>query len=67
MKGTSELRRREPNACINLTNAATFSEFAEEVRSDGWSDLQYSASRRVLKHPAKVTERYRSTALYFFH
>ncbi len=32
---------REPNACINLTNAATFAEFADEVRSDGWSDVLF--------------------------
>ena len=28
----------EPNAVLNLTNAAVFSEFAEEIRS-GWSDV----------------------------
>jgi hypothetical protein len=28
----------EPNAVLNLTNAGTFSEFAEEIRS-GWSDV----------------------------
>lgn len=28
---------REPNGLVNLTNAVTFSEFVEEVRSDGWS------------------------------
>jgi len=28
----------EPNATINLTNAATFAEFVEEVR-EGWSDV----------------------------
>ena len=30
---------REPNACLNLTNAGTFAEFAAEVRSDGQSDV----------------------------
>ncbi len=30
---------REPNACLNLTNAGTFAEFAAEVRCDGWSDV----------------------------
>jgi len=30
---------REPNACVNLTNASTFAEFAAEVRCDGWSDV----------------------------
>ena len=30
---------REPNGCVNLTNASTFAEFAAEVRSDGWSDI----------------------------
>ncbi len=32
---------REPNACVNLTNAATFAEFVEEVRRDGWSDVLF--------------------------
>jgi hypothetical protein len=32
---------REPNANINLTNAATFAEFVAEVRSDGWSDVLF--------------------------
>jgi len=31
---------REPNAVINLTNAATFAEFADEVRS-GWSHVLF--------------------------
>jgi hypothetical protein len=30
---------REPNACVNLTNACSFAEFAAEVRLDGWSDV----------------------------
>lgn len=30
---------REPNACVNLTNAGSFTEFAAEVRCDGWSDV----------------------------
>jgi hypothetical protein len=30
---------REPNACVNLTNAGSFAEFAAEVRADGWSDI----------------------------
>jgi hypothetical protein len=29
----------EPNAILNLTNAATFGEFAEEVREDGYSHV----------------------------
>lgn len=32
---------REPNACVNLTNAATFAEFVEEVRRDAWSDVLF--------------------------
>ncbi|MGD1069379.1 MAG: hypothetical protein ABSB15_04500 [Bryobacteraceae bacterium] len=32
---------REPNACINLTNAGTFAEFVDEVRLDGWSDVLF--------------------------
>jgi hypothetical protein len=30
---------REPNACVNLTNAECFAEFAQEVRTRGWSDV----------------------------
>jgi hypothetical protein len=37
---------REPNACLNLTNAATFSEFAEEIRRDGWSDVLFMPQYR---------------------
>lgn len=29
----------EPNATINLTNAANFAEFVEEIRETGWSNL----------------------------
>jgi len=36
----------KPNACINLTNAATFAEFAEEVRRDGWSDVLFMPGYR---------------------
>lgn len=32
---------REPNACLNLTNAATFAEFVDEIRNDGWSDVLF--------------------------
>ena len=32
---------REPNACVNLTNAATFPEFVDEIRSDSWSDILF--------------------------
>jgi hypothetical protein len=32
---------REPNACLNLTNALTFGEFACEIREDGWSDVLF--------------------------
>jgi hypothetical protein len=37
---------REPNACLNLTNAATFAEFVEEVRCDGWSDVLFMPQYR---------------------
>lgn len=30
---------KEPNACLNLTNAGTFAEFVTEIRHDGWSDV----------------------------
>ena len=42
---------REPNACLNLTNAATFSEFVEEVRKDGWSNVLFMPQYR---EPLKV-------------
>ena len=32
---------REPNACVNLTNAATFPEFVDEIRTDCWSDILF--------------------------
>ncbi len=32
---------REPNACVNLTNAATFPEFVDEIRCDRWSDILF--------------------------
>lgn len=42
---------REPNACVNLTNAANFAEFVDEVRCGGWSDVvflpQYRESLRM--------------------
>jgi len=37
---------REPNACVNLTNAGTFAEFVEEVRRDGWSDVLFMPQYR---------------------
>jgi len=41
----------EPNANINLTNAASFAEFVEEIRYDGVSDVlfmpQYREGRRM--------------------
>jgi hypothetical protein len=37
---------REPNANLNLTNAATFAEFAEEIRNDGWSDVLFMPQYR---------------------
>jgi hypothetical protein len=32
---------KEPNACLNLTNAVSFAEFADEVRRDRWSDVLF--------------------------
>jgi len=43
---------REPNAVLNLTNAATFDEFVAEVRTDSWSDVYFaphSAESRALR------------------
>jgi hypothetical protein len=37
---------REPNACVNLTNAGTFAEFVDEVRLDGWSDVLFMPQYR---------------------
>ena len=37
---------REPNACVNLTNASSFAEFADEVRRDGWSDVLFMPQYR---------------------
>ncbi len=37
---------REPNACLNQTNAADFSEFVDEVRRDGWSDVLFMPQYR---------------------
>jgi hypothetical protein len=32
---------REPNACLNMTNATDFAGFVDEVRRDGWSDVLF--------------------------
>jgi hypothetical protein len=32
---------REPNACVNLTNARDFAEFVDEVRRDRWSRVLF--------------------------
>ena len=37
---------REPNACLNLTNASTFAEFVDEVRQDGWSNVTFMTQYR---------------------
>jgi len=37
---------REPNACLNLTNASSFAEFVAEVRGDGWSDVVFMPQYR---------------------
>lgn len=37
---------REPNACVNLTNAGSFAEFADEIRTDGWSDVCFMPQYR---------------------
>ncbi len=37
---------REPNACVNLTNAGSFAEFASEIRCDGWSDVLFLSQYR---------------------
>jgi len=53
---------REPNACLNLTNASSFAEFAAEVRCDGWSDVlfmpQYrdSLKMRILENMCDILE-----------
>ncbi len=53
---------REPNACVNLTNAGSFAEFAAEVRNEGWSDIlflpQYrdSIKMRILENMCDILE-----------
>jgi hypothetical protein len=53
---------REPNACVNLTNASSFAEFAAEVRCDGWSDVlllpQYREplKMRILENMCDILE-----------
>ncbi len=37
---------REPNACLNLTHAATFAEFVEEIRRDGYSEVLFMPQYR---------------------
>jgi hypothetical protein len=37
---------REPNACVNLTNARTFTEFVDDVRNGGWSDVLFMPQYR---------------------
>lgn len=37
---------REPNACLNLSKAASFTEFVEEVRRDGWSNVLFMPQYR---------------------
>ena len=37
---------REPNACLNLTHAATFAEFVEEIRRDGHSEVLFMPQYR---------------------
>jgi len=51
---------REPNACVNVTNARTFAEFVAEIRSDGHSEIvfmpQYreSLQLRLIENLAEV-------------
>jgi hypothetical protein len=53
---------REPNACLNLTNASTFAEFVAEVRCDRWSDVlfmpQYKETlkMRILENMCDIIE-----------
>ena len=52
----------EPNACLNLTNATSFAEFAAELRCDGWSDLlfmpqyQEPLKMRILENMCDILE-----------
>ena len=60
---------KEPNACVNLTNAKTFSEFVEEIRQDGWSDVlflpQYRESfqLRILQNLCDIVEPHENHSL----
>ena len=42
----------EPNACLNLTNAGSFAEFASEIRG-GWSDVLLASHYRT-SHATRV-------------
>jgi hypothetical protein len=63
----------EPGAVLNVTNAATFAEFAEEVRSDGHSQIvlmpQYREphSCRVLQNMNYVLDDYPDHPLGWVH
>jgi hypothetical protein len=58
----------EPNACLNLTNAGSFSEFASEIRG-GWSDVLLAShyrtphSTRVLHNVLDVFRTYQNHGL----
>jgi hypothetical protein len=43
----------EPNATLNLTNAADFDEFAGEIRDGGWSDVLITSTYRQ-SHASRV-------------
>ncbi len=53
---------REPNANVNLTNATTFSEFVDEVRSDAHSEVLFMSQyrdplkMRILENMADIIE-----------
>ena len=58
----------EPNACLNLTNAGCFAEFASEIRS-GWSDVFLAShywtpyATRVFHNVLDVFRRYENHGL----
>jgi hypothetical protein len=60
---------REPNACVNLTNAATFSEFVDEIRHDRWSDILFmphyreNFKVRIIQNMCEVLREDRSHSL----
>lgn len=63
----------EPNAVLNLTNAATFPEFVDEVRNERWSDVllmshyRENFAWRIVQNIADVLDTYEDHGLGWKH